>query len=101
MRGRADQSAVGAINRPLRQLRSRTWYTVFHLFISIIALRVGQGVVEVLPPGRDKSGPYGLAVASRGLPFLISLYFPQRWRSLGRICSAYSRMNRTWSSPGA
>src|SRR2546421_4039867 len=33
----ADQSAVGAINRPLRRLRRRTWDTVVNLFMSIIA----------------------------------------------------------------
>ena len=32
---RADKSAVGAMNRPLRRLR-RPWDIVFHLFISII-----------------------------------------------------------------
>ena len=42
---KADQSAVGAMNRPLRRLGRRTWETVVHVF-SIIAplqkLRAGD-----------------------------------------------------------
>jgi len=39
--------AVGTMNRPLRRLRCRTWYTVFNLFISIIS-PIG-GLVNAYP----------------------------------------------------